>query len=77
MRVIEETKISFRGEGLLGDSAQLDIAYDNRGEPYRRGLSLCFNDHRTGAYVSIFLERGEAEKVRELIDTLFPQTVRR
>ncbi|WP_028136139.1 hypothetical protein [Bradyrhizobium japonicum] len=72
MRALEETVVRFQGEGSLGDSADLEVRYDNRGEPYRRGITLTFNDHRTGAYISVFLEQHEAGKVRDLIDTLYP-----
>lgn len=71
MKVLSETKITFRGEGALGDPATLEVQYDNRGEPYRRGLSLYFMDGHHAA--GVFLEVDEAKRLRDLIDKLYPR----
>lgn len=61
-------RISFEGE----NSAKLDIYYDNRGEPYREGItfSLSEEDYRTDSYV--FMEDREAKALRDFLLKLYP-----
>lgn len=73
MKVTAETRISFVGEGPLGDPSTLDVSYDNRGEPYRKGISLTFEEPRTSGHISVFLEAGEARALRDFIDKLYPR----
>lgn len=73
MKVLAETRIVFRGEAPLGDQAQLEVSFDNRGEPYRRGISLTFEDQRSISHTSVFLDEREAGSLRDLIDNLYPR----
>jgi hypothetical protein len=53
----------FRGE----DGDTLRVTYDNRGEPYREGVSLTLTESdRRPADVSVFLEEREMCEVRDL-----------
>jgi len=62
-------KAEFRGE----EGERLEVYYDNRGEPYREGVSLHFSEdqsYRNEAYV--FLEDMEAKELRDLLLKLYP-----
>lgn len=72
MKLIEEKSVTLYGEGSLDDRATLEVRYDNRGEPYRKGISLWL----TGPgqhHVGVFLEIHEAQKLAFLIDQLYPR----
>lgn len=60
-------RVTFHGE----DSEELEVHYDNRGEPYRQGISLDLTtDGRWRA--SVFLENREAVELRDLLNRLYP-----
>ena len=59
-------KVSFQAE----DGEFLDVEYDNRGEPYREGISMSFNG--CDLFVSLFIEGREAKELRDLLLYLYP-----
>lgn len=64
-----EQRIHFHGE----DGDKLEIGYDNRGDPYRQGVSLTLeSDGRFQG--SVFLEDREAKVLRDLLNKIYPQT---
>ena len=71
MNIIKEQSVTFYGEGPLEDRATLEVRYDNRGEPYRKGVSLWLTDARGN--VGVFLEVNEAQKLAFVIDQLYPR----
>lgn len=74
MKVERSKSLTIRGEGPLGDPIELKVYEDYRGEPYRRGVTISVNDHFDHAtLVHTFLERHEAERVRDLIDQIYPR----
>jgi hypothetical protein len=67
MKPLYEHREVFRDE----DGGQLDVGYDNRGEPYRTGLSLWLSlPHRRAG---CFLDAEEARRLADLINTIFPK----
>lgn len=56
----------FHGE----DDAELWVHYDNRGEPYRQGVTLNLKDDCSR--VSVFLEKWEVQALRDLLNRLYP-----
>lgn len=62
--------VTFTGEGPLDRGSSLRVSYDNRGEPYRTGISLWLDedDRQSGC----FLQEHEARKLAELINRLYP-----
>jgi hypothetical protein len=66
MRRLNEARHTFRAE--QGD--ELTVGYDNRGEPYRQGISLWLE---TGEkYAGVFLEEDEARELRDLLNRIMP-----
>ena len=57
---------TFHGE----DGETLHVRYDNRGDPYRQGVSLDFDG--CDNYVGMFLEDGEARGLRDVLLALYP-----
>ena len=49
---------------------ELTVHYDNRGDPYRKGVSLNFTGDRNMYFV--FLEDYEAGRLRDLLNELLP-----
>lgn len=41
MKLVREARVRFFGEGPLSDRATFEVRYDNRGEPYREGATVC------------------------------------
>ncbi|BCJ91829.1 hypothetical protein IZ6_25640 [Terrihabitans soli] len=63
---LDKKRIEFQGE----DGQTLSIYWDNRGEPYRQGLTFCLKEnYDTLAYV--FLEAQELRAVRDLLNRLY------
>lgn len=71
MKVMEKNSVhvTFDGE----DGAELLVSYDNRGEPYREGISLTLNETNKPHRSYVFLEGYEARQLRDLIDRLYPR----
>lgn len=71
MKVLDtnEKHVTFNAE----DGEQLVVSYDNRGEPYRRGISLSLHEPDQQWKAHVFLEEFEAKQLRDLIDRLFPR----
>ncbi len=60
---------------LKGEETEtLRIRYDNRGEPYREGISLEFREAEDwqAKSISVFLERYEVRQLRDLLLKLHP-----
>ena len=64
-----QSLLRFRGE----DGESLEVSYSNMGEPFREGIQLVLDDgeHERSPY--IFLEKHEAEKLRDLLNGLYPE----
>jgi len=56
----------FRGEG--GDV--LRVRYDNRGEPFREGVTIYLEDDNYNS-VSVFLEGRELIELKEFLNDLY------
>lgn len=53
------------------DGERLRVSYDNRGEPYRKGVSLWLD---SGTILQgVFIEKSEGERLRDLFNLLFPR----
>jgi hypothetical protein len=53
------------------DGERLRVSYDNRGEPYRKGVSLWLD---SGTILQgVFIEQSEGERLRDLFNLLFPR----
>ncbi len=59
-------KVIFRAE----EGEELEISYDNRGEPFREGLSISLDGNES--HVSLFIEKREARLLRDLLNNLYP-----
>jgi hypothetical protein len=61
--------VTFRGE----DGDELRVGFDNRGDPYREGVTLTLsNGYET--QVHLFLEEREVIHLRDLLLNLYPVT---
>lgn len=60
--------VSFQGE----DGDVLTIGYDNRGDPYRKGVRLDMDSPCRSARAYVFLEDREATELRDLMLRLYP-----
>lgn len=72
MKIVEGAKsLVLPGE----DGGEMRIHYDNRGEPYREGVtfdvSFGFRDEFDKS-VNVFLDRRSGRAVRDLMNRLFP-----
>ena len=65
-----ETTIVFDGE----DGEQLVISYDNRGEPYRQGVTLALHEPDKPWRSCVFLEKHEVQGLAAMIEKLFPRS---
>lgn len=64
MKVDRCTRLAFAGE----DGSRLTVGYDNRGEPYREGISI---EIEAGyERVAVFLTGGEVDDLRKLLNDL-------
>jgi hypothetical protein len=60
-------QLVFSGE----DGGQLIISYDNRGDPFREGVSFDLDDD--GKHSRVFLENHEAIQLRDALNKAFPR----
>ena len=68
MRAIRNVgRLELRGEE--GDS--LTVTYDNRGEPYREGITLSLSDGAR-TETAVFIENREACELRDLLNRMYP-----
>lgn len=54
------------------EDGRLEVYYDNRGEPYRQGISLSVERPDLQETVNIFLETYEGRALRDLLLKLYP-----
>lgn len=54
------------------EDGRLEVRYDNRGEPYRQGVSFDFERPQYNQSARVFLETFEARGVRDLLLKLYP-----
>jgi hypothetical protein len=66
-----EERITFTALEPLGDPAEMEIGYDNRGEPYMEGISVSIRCG--GQWGAVFVDKREALEIRDLIDRLYPR----
>lgn len=67
MKRLDIESVKFRAD----DGHELRVTYDNRGEPYREGVTLYLEkDYNFGAH--LFLEDAEARQLRDLLNKLYP-----
>lgn len=69
VRERNETHITFDAE----EGDQLVVSYDNRGEPYREGISLALHEPDKPWRSCVFLSKHEAQGLATMIDKLFPR----
>lgn len=68
MRKLDITRVQFVGE----EGNTVTVGYSNRGEPYREGIEMDFEQgERT--IISVFLETREVLELRDLLNKLYPQ----
>lgn len=67
MRRIKEVVAESEDEG-----SRLSVRYENRGEPYREGLTvelhLTSQEGWEPAFASVFLDKHEVKKMRDALD---------
>jgi hypothetical protein len=68
VREKHEAHVCFSAE----EGDQLVVAYDNRGDPYREGISLTLHEPDKPYRSYVFLNKTEAGDLRDLINRLFP-----
>lgn len=69
MRALRERqRIDFEGE----DGDTLSVHYDNRGEPYREGITLDLHNGDTQQGIGVFLTNREARDLAILLNHLYP-----
>jgi hypothetical protein len=67
MRNLGTTRVQFIGE----EGDKVTVGYSNRGEPYREGIEMDFEQgERT--VTSVFLETREVLELRDLLNKLYP-----
>lgn len=64
----ERLRIESHGE----DGDVLAVSYDNRGEPYRKGITLDLHNGNTQQGISVFLTNREAADLRILFSHIVP-----
>ena len=68
MRKLDITSETFQAE----DGYELRIAYDNRGDPYREGVSLSLELGDGGYGGHMFLDMHEVVRLRDLLNSIAP-----
>jgi len=62
-------RIEFQGE----EGETLVVHYDNRGEPYRQGVTLDLRNSDIEREVAVFLENREACELRDFLNRMYPR----
>lgn len=62
-----EQTLTLHGE----DGEKLRISYDDRGEPYRQGVSLWLESGTT--LQGVFIDQREVRQLQNLLDLLYPR----
>lgn len=58
---------------LLGEEGStLTVGYDNRGEPYREGVSFCLDVPYCHGSRYVFIDQREVKELKALLEKLFP-----
>lgn len=68
MKIVRADALVLDGEN--GDQVQL--GWDNRGEPYREGVTLMIRDGDLRRSISCFLNDHEARQLRDKLNELLP-----
>lgn len=55
-----------------GDDGRLEVRYDNRGEPYREGISFSLERPTYDQSASVFIDGWEVRSLRDLLNGLNP-----
>lgn len=71
MKVRDRNEVHVTFSAEEGD--QLVVSYDNRGEPYREGISVALHEPDKPWRSCVFLDKREAGELRDLIDRLYPR----
>lgn len=71
MKTLAKHHVHVTFEAEEGD--QLVVSYDNRGEPYREGISVAVHEPDKPWRSCVFLDKHEAGQLRDLIDGLYPR----
>jgi hypothetical protein len=62
-----EQTVTLHGE----DGEKLRVSHDNRGEPFRKGVSIWLE---SGSVTQgVFIEQHEGERLRDLFNLIFPR----
>ena len=58
---------------LVGDGGDtLTVHYDNRGEPYREGITLDLHNEMLQQGMGVFLTNQEARELRDHLNAMYP-----
>lgn len=58
---------------LVGDDGDtLTVHYDNRGEPYREGITLDLHNEMLQKGIGVFLTNREALELRDHLNAMYP-----
>lgn len=52
------------------DGRELHVHYDNRGDPYRQGVTFDLIDADSQNSVAVFLEESELRQLRDILNNL-------
>lgn len=63
-----DQKITCNGE----NGKVLEAYYDHRGNPYREGITLYFNNYSNNTNTCLFLKDTEAIELQKFINKLYP-----
>lgn len=67
-RTVGSTSVHFSS----GNGDELAFVHSNRGEPYREGVDVSLDGEGGEYWGRLFLEEGEARRLRDLLNKLFP-----
>lgn len=60
---------------IAEDSSRVRVTYANRGEPFRDGVALSFEDaDREGCYIAVLLDAREVKALRNKLSEFLGET---